>query len=75
MHRLHARWYDSPPAPAPGSHPLSCTGKAKQDPLLIVAKMCVWQGVGTAEMNAGDEPVIGITSTYQEPGTYTLEVG
>ena len=37
--------------------------------------LCLRQGVGTADMNAGDEPVIGITSTYQEPGIYTLEVG
>ena len=43
------------------------------------SKGCAWfyhlQGVGTAEMNAGDEPVIGISSSFQEPGTYTLEVG
>lgn len=31
------------------------------------------QGVGVEEMKAGDQPVIGTTSTYQEPGVYTLE--
>ena len=31
------------------------------------------QGVGVEEMRAGDQPVIGTTSVYQEPGVYTLE--
>ncbi|CAL8462321.1 g1854 [Coccomyxa elongata] len=32
------------------------------------------QGVGIEEMKAGDQPVIGTVSVYQEPGVYTLEV-
>ena len=33
-----------------------------------------WQGVGEAEMKAGDHPVIGMTETFKLPGIYTLEV-
>ena len=32
------------------------------------------QGVGKVEMNAGDEPVIGITDSFSAPGIYTIEV-
>jgi acyl-homoserine lactone acylase PvdQ len=32
------------------------------------------QGVGIQEMNAGDQPVIGVADTVQQPGTYTLQV-
>lgn len=31
------------------------------------------QGVGIEEMKAGDQPVIGTVSVYQEPGVYSLE--
>lgn len=32
------------------------------------------QGVGAVEMNAGDQPVIGISTKYQDPGVYAVEV-
>lgn len=32
------------------------------------------QGVGLEAMNAGDQPVIGLTDTYTRPGVYTLEI-
>lgn len=32
------------------------------------------QGVGAAEMSNGDQPVIGISTKYQDPGIYTVEV-
>eukprot|EP00884_Botryococcus_braunii_P005749 jgi/Botrbrau1/15175/Bobra.0149s0040.1 len=32
------------------------------------------QGVGLKEMNSGDQPVIGMTDTFKEPGTYTIEI-
>ena len=32
------------------------------------------QGVGAAEMNNGDQPVIGVSTKYQDPGVYTVEV-
>ena len=32
------------------------------------------QGVGAVEMSNGDQPVIGITTKYQDPGIYTVEV-
>ena len=32
------------------------------------------QGVGAAEMNAGHQPVIGISTKYQDPGVYSVEV-
>ena len=34
----------------------------------------VLQGVGAVEMNAGDQPVIGISTKYQDPGVYAVEV-
>ncbi len=32
------------------------------------------QGVGAADMSNGDQPVIGISTKYQDPGVYTVEV-
>ena len=32
------------------------------------------QGVGAVEMSNGDQPVIGISTKYQDPGIYTVEV-
>lgn len=32
------------------------------------------QGVGLDAMNAGEQPVIGLTDTYTQPGVYTLEI-
>ena len=32
------------------------------------------QGVGAAEMSNGDQPVIGVSTKYQDPGVYTVEV-
>ncbi|KAF5841733.1 hypothetical protein DUNSADRAFT_11513 [Dunaliella salina] len=34
----------------------------------------ILKGVGIHEMNAGDQPVIGVADTVQKPGTYTLQV-
>ena len=36
--------------------------------------VAILQGVGAAEMNAGEAPVIGISTKYQEPGVYTVEL-
>lgn len=35
---------------------------------------CHLQGVGLEGMNAGTQPVVGMTDTYHEPGIYTLEI-
>lgn len=32
------------------------------------------QGVGLSAMNAGAQPVIGLSDTYTQPGTYSLEI-
>ena len=32
------------------------------------------QGVGAAEMSNGEQPVIGISTKYQDAGVYTVEV-
>ena len=32
------------------------------------------QGVGAMEMNAGAQPVIGVSAKYEGPGIYTVEV-
>lgn len=32
------------------------------------------QGIDTSQMNAGDQPVIGMSDTYQAPGKFTMEM-
>ena len=34
----------------------------------------ILKGVGVREMNAGNQPVIGVADTVATPGTYVLEV-
>ena len=35
---------------------------------------CRLQGVNLEGMNAGAQPVVGMSDTYHEPGIYTLEI-
>ena len=32
------------------------------------------QGVGAEQMNAGEQPVIGMSDVFPEPGTFTVQV-
>ena len=54
-----------PPASA-GDAPASARG-----PYNVTVKLV---GVGVDQMNAGERPIIGITDSFEKPGTYEIEI-
>ena len=43
---------------------------------IVPAVICLprMQGVGAEQMNAGEQPVIGMSDVFPEPGTFTVKV-